>query len=89
LLLASYWSIVWLTFQHWRCRRYVPLKCPLNLIWLNGFMSQKAEFFVYTAARTSSPANISISSIIHVKNKGNLRWNVSFHCSPLWIEFLH
>jgi hypothetical protein len=46
LLPASCWFLAWLTFQPWRWRQHVPLKCWLTFNELHSIISQKTELFI-------------------------------------------
>jgi hypothetical protein len=51
--LLSHWYLIWLIFQPWRWRLYVPLKLQLTFSGQHGVMSQEIVLFITTAVRAS------------------------------------
>jgi hypothetical protein len=54
LLLPSYWCLAWLILRPWRWSQHVSPKRRLTFNRLHGVISQKMEFFIITAVRTSN-----------------------------------
>jgi hypothetical protein len=67
-LSASCWFLAWLNLRPWRRRRYVPPRRRVTFNGLHGVISQKTEFFITTAIRTSNP----------IRNS-TLLWNRAVH----------
>jgi hypothetical protein len=64
LLLASRRFLSWLVFQPWRWKRNVPPKSRLSFNELRGVISQKTEFYIPTAMRTSDHTPLQVSTYI-------------------------
>jgi hypothetical protein len=52
--------LAWFIFRPWRGRRHVPPKRRLTFNGLHGYISQKTEFFITTAVRTSNTTQIHL-----------------------------
>jgi hypothetical protein len=52
---ASRWFLAWRILRSWRWGRHVSSKRPLTFNGLHGVVSQKIEFFITTAMKTSNP----------------------------------
>jgi hypothetical protein len=60
LVPASRWFDVWLILRPWKRRRQVPPRSRLIFNGLHGVISQKTEFFITTAVRTSNTTTNSM-----------------------------
>jgi hypothetical protein len=68
LLAACFRLVSWLDYSStWRRRRHVTPKCLLIFYRLHCVISQKTEFFITTAVRTSNLTRTSFVTSVHVE----------------------
>jgi hypothetical protein len=73
---ASCVSLAWLILRPRRWGRYDPRKRWFTFTGLQGVISQKMEYFIATAVRTSNPEIISIITPLIWRNC-RYRWQIS------------